>query len=184
MKCPGHDILSIYLDGEVLFPWNDRIREHLGSCDSCRKAYEELLSLQSLLQEVEDPDPEEAKLRVRNEITRLRERGRTTRRRIWKKSVAVPVPLFAAAAVFTVVFSFIAIFVSMRPRSENIAGDGTSVELLIEGKDPEDITRLLEVLDESSTPDEVIITLPEGYEFHRLGEPELLKEVDYRKGVE
>ena len=47
--CPENEILSAYIDGEVPFPWNKQIEEHLASCKTCKQKVESYKKVQMQL---------------------------------------------------------------------------------------------------------------------------------------
>ncbi|MDR1178002.1 MAG: zf-HC2 domain-containing protein [Spirochaetaceae bacterium] len=195
--CPDHEVLSVYLDGELPSPWKEKMERHLSECAACRArlgAYKEvsraldsagedgafagrLASAQARVQ---------ARLRERFEKdTRAPETGPASfpasegRLSVWRRSLSIPFPAAAAALLLILAAAFLAsrpLFT--QPRQETIAGIESE-----EGIIPvSDMSRALQYLgDQDNDRDIVIIRLPESRNFTGSGEPTLIRAVDYSR---
>ncbi|MBN1698415.1 MAG: zf-HC2 domain-containing protein [Spirochaetales bacterium] len=186
MVCPDYEVLSAYSDGEVGFPWNKELDEHISNCPSCRQKLDELTVLKEALRTSPEPDPAIPMERVRNNIARLTEKQKIIHVPVWRKKVSLPMP-FVAAAFFLFCLGVVLVFsviLNLGNRSEIIVIDETDhgkKEFRIIGKNPEEIQALLESLEYKTADEEVIIRLPDDSEYFLIGEPEIIKTVDYRK---
>lgn len=49
--CLDDQVLSTYIDGELVEPWKTQVEEHISHCSECRQRYEKLLRMQNMLTE-------------------------------------------------------------------------------------------------------------------------------------
>ena len=184
--CPEYEILSAYIDGEVPFPWNKQIEEHLSSCKTCSQKVESYRKVQASMLQDSEPDYSPPMQRIWNKISELKQSNRYIRTPIWKKKISIPVPLAGVAAALVIFIGFLLVFNVMKsnPSSVNIIthkDDGSMTEVNITANDAEEIQALLRALESNSTPNEVIIQLPEGSTQFQVGEPELIRAVDFKR---
>ncbi|MDR1374663.1 MAG: zf-HC2 domain-containing protein, partial [Treponema sp.] len=111
--CPEHQILSVYLDGELPSPWKEKMESHLAGCPGCRKKME---TYRAISASGAAGAGERAMLeRARERVWRKLEAGGKASRgspalyrvpSVWRKSISVPVPALAAAALLLVLGAF------------------------------------------------------------------------------
>jgi hypothetical protein len=186
MICPDFDVISAYFDKEVGFPWNKELEEHISGCESCKRKLEEYKKLKTLLQTSQQPDYAVPMERVRKTITLITEKKKISRISLWRKSVKLPVPVVAAACIMACIglFLMFSVMMNMGNKSEIIVIDETGHgkrEFHIIGRSPEEIQALLESFEFKTSEEEAIIRLPDDSEYFLIGEPEIIKAVDYRK---
>lgn len=190
--CPDPEILSVFLDNELPSPWKERLEEHLASCMACS---EKLARLQGISQSMREEaashnraaDAACARIRERLDqapgfgLREKRTRGKTISLPDFSRftrPVTIPFPVAAAAAVL---FALMALLV-LRPFSRNeaslprIAAQEETIPTM-------DIPAILRYLEEREGGDGVmVIQLPDSGSFSPMGEPTLIKAVDYRGG--
>lgn len=178
MMCPDHQILSLYLDGELPSPWKEKLESHLSLCARCRKRLDAYRILSRSLGRGENGgELETAKERV---LLRLQNRGEDALPRglgLWRKKLSIPLPAAAAAAAILLfalgVFVFRQISFAGSVRDEAMAAE---VNLDLQGITPvSDINGILQYLGDKDTGDLVILRLPESRNFMSSGEPRILK---------
>jgi hypothetical protein len=185
--CPNRQVISLYFDGELPSPWKEKLEAHLESCADCknilagyRKLGEELGELpaetvQSAMDRVWE------NLELRPTISR---RSSVPVNKIWKRSITLPLPAVAAAAV-VIIFAVFAILTRAgggpRYLPQNpmvLAG----MELDDYGTLPiQDMNGVLQYLSSQDNDDIAIIRLPESRRFSRNGEPALINAADYSR---
>ncbi|MDR2160115.1 MAG: zf-HC2 domain-containing protein [Treponema sp.] len=179
--CPDREILSVYLDGELPSPWKEKLESHLGGCARCRERLEAYRAVRRMV--LDRPAAgamEAAKERVRAGLEkRMGAAPRYRSAGVWRRHIAVPLPVAAAAAaVFVIVLALVwmrrpAVYL---PESETMAS-----EIDVRGIVPiSDMDGVLQYLSGEDTGNYVILKLPESRNFTSTGEPMILKEADYR----
>jgi hypothetical protein len=192
--CPDRQILSVYLDRELPSPWKEKMDRHLAVCPSCRAALARLEDISAALRAgagAGETAAEGMPLRV------IRERvwqnisvprsiqGGTSRLlayepRIWRRTVTIPLPALAAAAVLLFILSFVLInrpAGTVNPQDSAIsAGLGPEVQNLVPVSD---MNGVLQYLGKEEPGDIMIIRLPETRSFMNAGEPTIIRAADY-----
>ena len=126
--CPEPQILSIYIDGELPSPWDEKLKAHLNECSVCREKLESFKRLQDLLKKDTkirrtivdkrivklpsagyEPDEQHQEFLEEPELIDAAQKriwkNLTSRQRyksntrIWKRKLTIPVPAAAAAAI-------------------------------------------------------------------------------------
>lgn len=173
--CPDGELLSVYLDGELDPIWSAQIAGHLEICPACHQRWEELKAVQVRLQR-EAPVPGEEILSRSYEAV-LRRYDVTARPPLWKRRVAIPLPLAAAAAA--VMAAVLTLFAFQRTTGEAAplaeiepAGQYDSAILTAE-------EAALIMAGENAV--EIYIRLPESRQFSVSGEPQLLRAAEYQR---
>jgi hypothetical protein len=184
--CPEHEILSAYCDGEVSFPWNEQIERHLASCKKCSQKLKSYRDIRTRLLKDSEPDCTPSMQRVWNKISHLKQNVRDIKTPFWRKKISLPIPLVGVAAALVIFLGFLFIFTMMKTDSSSVniithKYDGTMTEVNITAQDVEEIEALLQALDKSSSPNEVIIRLPEGSNEFRVGEPKLIRVINHKR---
>jgi anti-sigma factor RsiW len=175
-------MISLYHDGELPYPWKEKLESHLADCSFCRERLERLRRLSGILNEPVEYAIESARRRV---WQRLRSPavipGQIRPRPIWSRSVRVPLPLALAAAALLLVFG--AFFVR-NPRTAAPANTalsaGTQTVVPVA-----DLNGIWQYLGNDDSGDIVIIRLPESRSFNSYGEPAIIRAAEYggRKGA-
>ncbi|MDR1319268.1 MAG: zf-HC2 domain-containing protein [Treponema sp.] len=185
--CPEHQILSVYLDGELPSPWKEKMESHLAECPGCREKLEtyRARSVSAAAKAGEKAMLERARERVwrKLEAGGKASRGSGARRvpPVWRKSVPVPVPALTAAALLLVLGTLWL----LRPAEDDGARNAvimadTNFEMpgIIPVSDMNDVFQYLENKDSG---DFLILRLPESRNFMSSGEPTIMKAADYTR---
>jgi len=195
--CPDPQLLSIYVDGELPSPWDEKMDAHLKECQACREKVETFKQLRELINK-DDPakkTSEEELLKSKEKIwRRIEEKRRFTPApypRVWQRRISIPLPMAAAAAI---IIALIVIFFSRGGQISNNGFAGkkaTSDEksnfiLAAEEEIPGMIpaaTDLNDVLKYLGTDGSniIILQLPESKNFSRSGEPAIIRAADYSR---
>jgi hypothetical protein len=183
--CPDHQVLSLYLDGELPSPWKEKMQIHLESCAGCRNRLEKYRRGFSATGTIGKDDIAAAKDRVWNRLVSsgpvkpAEDRG-FFREGLWSRHVTLPLP--AAAAVFIIIAFFVILTLKSQGtiRTSGAPPMASAIDMDVNGITPvSDMNGVLQYLSSQDTSEFVIIRLPESRSFSRLGEPALLKAADY-----
>jgi hypothetical protein len=186
--CPDRQIVSVYLDGELPSPWKEKMEGHLASCESCRALLETYRGVSEKLAECEGA-AFDASLRAAGDRLRAKlpkppvsvpaRRGAP----LWRRSVRVPLPAAAAAAVFLFIlaFSWLRRPAADSPLPEMAVGGGIDLDTgdMIPVADINGVLKYLSARDDTEY---VIIQLPESSSFMSAGDPTILKEAKLPSG--
>ncbi|WP_461255292.1 anti-sigma factor family protein [Treponema sp. R80B11-R83G3] len=193
--CPDPQLLSIYVDGELPSPWDEKMDSHLKECPTCRRKVENFKQLRELINQ--DPSAQktsqEELLKSKEKIwRRLEEKRRFTQYpRVWQRRISIPLPAAAAAAI---IIALIIIFFS---RGGQILNNGfagkkanpdersnfiLAAEEEIPGIIPSatDLNGVLQYLGADGS-EIIILKLPESKNFSRSGEPAIIRAADYSR---
>lgn len=189
--CPDPQIVSLYHDGELPSPWKEKLESHLGLCPDCRARLEGYRGLSAFLSRA-GGEEEKAQTAARERVWQrlksfdapARSRSfsygsRAGKERLWRRSVSIPLPAAAAAALFMVVlFAILAVrFPSEGARDTAVAGD---LSQDMRGIVPvSDMQGVLQYLGDHDAADFVILRLPESRSFTSTGEPAIIRAADY-----
>lgn len=99
--CPDDPVLSSYLDHELAPSVSERVEAHLDDCDHCRTRLRRYQTVAHGLLECEEPDVEEAGMRIWQRIDALAP-GAARPRRV---SLRMPVAAASMAAAIAIVFT-------------------------------------------------------------------------------
>ncbi|MCL2374311.1 MAG: hypothetical protein FWC65_03610 [Treponema sp.] len=196
--CPDRQIISLYCDGELPSPWNEKMASHLEICPKCQAVLSGYRSLGGNSEELPSETIAAAQDRIWKKITapelvvvggsaqkpaektisrRLRSVGR-----IWNRRLILPLPA-AAAAVLAIVIGFFAldgVRDMVQPQPAHPAAAAMSIGFddydMIPIHDMSDVIRYLSIQD---TADFMIIRLPEHRNFSPIGQPTLINAADY-----
>ena len=186
--CPEHQILSVYLDGELPSPWKEKMESHLEQCPQCRQRLESYRLVSASVAE-DTARMEAAKERIWRNLEageRLGARPVLVRASAWRRSVAIPLPAIAAAAAALVIAMGArwvrrpaeqpAVIPQMTFASEE-SFDAPGVVPIAA-----DMNGVLQYLGSRDGGDILILRLPESRNFTSSGEPAILKAADYTRG--
>jgi anti-sigma factor RsiW len=191
--CPDRQILSVYLDGGIPSPWKEKMESHLERCPQCRQRLESYRLISASVAAdtgtMETARMEAAKERVwRNLEARERHGGRSgvliRKASVWKRSVSIPLPAVAAAAVVLVIAMGVlwirrpveqpAVIPQMLLASEESLEAPGAVPIA-------DMNGVLQYLGSRDNGEILILRLPESRNFMSSGEPTILKAADYTR---
>ena len=185
--CPDHQIISLYLDGELPSPWKEKLETHLESCPACQAV---LSGYRGLVPEAVPAEAmEAARERVWEKLIspelltgRSRSRGEGLRliRKAWNRRIMLPLPL-AAAALLVVMAAFF-ILAGIRGTQALPQNSIAAIGLDDYGTVPlQDMNGLLQYLSSQDNGDFMVIRLPESKKFSPIGEPALINAADYSR---
>lgn len=177
--CPDKELISAHFDGETSGKWISEINEHIKSCNECRVETSKIASMSRILDEVSVPDEEAIKKRVYAAV----ERRKTViySESLWTKHFDVSFSVILSAAAVVVVLCAALLFglqrFSLAPAVvEEIKEEP---ELTVQILSLEDVAGYLLSDD---TGFDVLITIPSSGSLSVSGEPQLIREADYRRG--
>jgi len=193
--CPDPQLLSIYVDGELPSPWNEKMDAHLRECSACREKFENFKKIREMFgkdaseRKISEADIQASKEKIwRNIESKRRFIPRPTR--IWRRRISISIPAAAAAAI---IIALVAIFITNSGQILNngIAGkkannSKSNIILAAEEEIPEiipsaaDLNGVLQYLGADSS-DIIILRLPESRNFSRTGEPAIIRAADYSR---
>jgi anti-sigma factor RsiW len=186
MMCPDRQILSVYLDGELSSPWKEKMENHLAHCGECREKLETYRAVSRMLEGAGAGSngaggagvkalEEGAKDRVWLKVQNLGELPLSPG--FWQRSLSVPLPVVAAAAVILFIALGAVLFRQNQPFPAQDAVAG--MDLGGHGVIPvSDMSGVLQYLGSQDAGDIVILRLPESKNFMSSGEPAILKAAD------
>jgi len=192
--CYDEITLSAYSDGELSDQVNREIRNHAERCEKCRSVidrYRELNMLLSTADEEHRSDFRESELNSWNHLqTRLRREKSAAGVPLWGRRITVPLPL-AAGVLFAVGLLVAAlILVQGRLLPDNgpaVIAQQTRIDepKAYPGKDAslEELEKMVKFFSEQGATIEITIELPSSPQLELIGEPQLIRAADYRKGV-
>jgi hypothetical protein len=188
--CPEPQLLSIFFDNELPSPWKEKLELHLESCPACRA----VLGAYNFIGENLEAPPAETMEAVRDRVWKklagavpaggyLRARQTGPVNRAWNRSISLPLPALAAAAVIIVVcfFALLGIRSGIAPQSTGsmvMANIGLDDEGIVPVAD---MNGVLKYLSSQDANDVMVIRLPESRRFSRAGEPALINAADYSR---
>jgi len=193
--CPDPQLLSIYVDGELPSPWNEKMDAHLRECSACREKFENFKKIREMFGKdasagkINEADIQASKEKIWRNIEA--KRRFTPYPRIWRRRISISIPAAAAAAI---IIALVAIFITNSGQILNngFAGkklksdDRSNIILAAEEEIPEiipaatDLNGVLQYLGADSS-DIIILRLPESRNFSRVGEPAIIRAADYSR---
>ncbi|MDR2419576.1 MAG: zf-HC2 domain-containing protein [Treponema sp.] len=185
--CPDHQILSVYVDGELPSPWKEKMEAHLASCPQCveRLAVFRRLTLRNGDDEALETALDAAQERVWQRLSRLElatDVAWKQRPGIWRRRVSVPLPAVAVAAAALVVAATLMFTQQTAPQSSDTMTVAQSPQSMSVPVVPAStINEVLQYLDNQDATDIMLIRLPESKSFSSSGEPTLIKAADYSR---
>jgi anti-sigma factor RsiW len=169
--CPDGTVLSAYLDEELEAPWRASVEEHLATCRDCAAAVRRLQALRAELRSEAEPDFVDAMARTRNALASYP----PPRAGRWRP-VSVPLPVAALAACLVVLLGCALVLTVLRPwdvSTVRITATPTGIRQFEVSGDPEDVRKILEVLNSGAVDRSVTIEIPKDFRFTAFGEPEI-----------
>jgi anti-sigma factor RsiW len=183
--CPDGELLSAYYDGEVGAPWDQRVREHLATCDRCRERLERLRQVSAVLNADPEPDYQRSFQRTRDALGSRVWHSYHRGRPFWKTRVAVPLPAAAAGLALLLGMAVLLVVATVRPSLPwmSIKREPSGTTEVQVAAPIKDLEALIRSLDTQPASQEIVITLPEESSFVLMGEPRMLRAADYHQGA-
>ena len=189
--CPDREIISTYLDGELLSPWKEKMEAHFESCPNCQAILAKYSQLRGCFQDLTQKNVEAARERVWAKLNNpdfvevkfqnpIRRGGRFTS--LWRKNIILPLPA-AAAAVIIIFVAFFALMGVERnraplPLNAVASGIGLGDQGMIPTHDAAEVLRHLSTLNAGEF---MVVRLPEHRRLSRSGEPILMNAAAYSR---
>jgi anti-sigma factor RsiW len=193
--CPDPQLLSIYVDGELPSPWNEKMDAHLRDCPACREKFEnfkqlnEIFNKDTSVKKINEAEILASKEKIWHNIE--------ARRRfmpypgVLRRRISISLPVAAAAAI---IIALITMFLSggrqilnngfagKKANSDEKANFILAAEEEIPGIIPAatDLNGVLQYLGADGS-DIIILRLPESRNFSRAGEPAIIRAADYSR---
>jgi hypothetical protein len=179
--CPDKELLSAYLDGEVPSPWKERIEEQIAADAECSRMLDELAMIRSALHGDVEPDFQASRIAVWQRIGETQPLDRPVP--AWKRRLAVPFPVAAAAASLMLALAGALLWhtarASVGPAEIPVISQDTELVIRI---GEISIDELLRIMNASESIGEVTVQLPENARFNYLGEAQMVRAADFRRG--
>jgi anti-sigma factor RsiW len=193
--CPDPQLLSIYVDGELPSPWNEKMDIHLKDCPACREKFENFKQLHVLVnnntsaKKTNEAEIQESKERIWRKIEA--KKRFVPYPRIWQRRISISLPAAAAAAI---IIALAAMFISggRQILNNGFAGKKAAPDekvnfiLAAEEEIPgiipaaTDLSGVLQYLGADGS-DIIILRLPESRNFSRSGDPAIIRAADYSR---
>jgi predicted anti-sigma-YlaC factor YlaD len=179
--CPDNQLISAYFDDELDKQWSGGVESHLGECENCRGVISNYKQLNILLRGSAVPGESEIKNRMLGEIER---RAKVVYPEyFWKKHLNVSIPVILAAAVLMIVF-FAGVMFGLLPFQvqENQVVEEIEIDkpnIYVQVINLEDAAAYL-LSDDSGF--DLLITIPSSETLAVSGEPQMIREADYKRG--
>jgi anti-sigma factor RsiW len=173
-KCPSKDVLSAYFDGELMPKWRARVEGHLVHCSACRGVLLEFSRVRDYLARSSEPQFVDAMARVRNHLP-AGEAVQPLRQGLLSRRLSVPIPLALAAALAVLALGLSLLMSFARRPASTVrftAAPSGHTQFEIEG-DPEDVSRLLQALNQDSPNRIVTFDIPADIPLIPMGAPKL-----------
>ncbi len=181
--CPDTELLSAYYDEELDRVWETRIAEHVSQCAACQARLAHFSDLTSHLRDLENFDMQASMTRSW-EVIQAATGKRTVA--LWKRKIAVPVPVLAAAAAVLVCVFGISIYfnVSGSPARQSAAPIAMQPQTEMSPVDFQvnNLNDLLNYLNSKDLGTNVTIQLPKGVDQLSVGKPQLIRAADFNRG--
>jgi len=165
--CPEDPVLSSFLDHELPPGGSERLEAHLNGCERCRTRLRRFQSVSHRLLECEEPDVEEAAIRVWRRIDAQAPAAAA------RRGGSLRLPIAAASAALAIAFVF-TLALGDRPPALDEWGRAA-------------LSRMAAVPDEPAAPyagaERAVVlemTLPSTSELQLFGAPKILHEVELR----
>jgi anti-sigma factor RsiW len=195
--CPDRDLVSAYIDGEVPSPWRERLEEHMASCPDCAASAASYSSLGDRLR-IEEAGEGAALARGRARLESILigmpataappralilARKRSLPRTAWRRSVSLPLPFAAAAAILVILLGGATTMLAFRPAK------GPSIQAVASGElaplkaQPASMDELLRYINSSDGTVTLTIKLPTGTTFDSAGKPVIMRSSQVLRGT-
>ena len=177
--CPDKELISAYYDGETDERWSLEIKTHVEDCRKCSGEYKSFNSISSILGSSVIPGEDDIKKRVYSSIERKKTVIDTEP--YWKRHLEISFSaLVAAAAVLAVVCAALVINIRQAGQAPTLVEEITpESEMRVQVLSFDDAAAYI-FSDDSGF--DVLITIPSSETLSLSGEPQLIREADYKRG--
>lgn len=179
MMCPDKELISAFYDDETDHRWSSEIKKHIKGCSICSGEYNKLDKISFYMSESGIPDEKLIKERMYESIQRRR--NVIYQGSFWKKHIDVSLQVILSAAAVVIVLCAVLIVGLQQFSSPAVAEEirNESAELNVQILSFEDAAAYL-LSDDSGF--DVLITIPASDAWSVSGEPQLIREADYKRG--
>ena len=200
--CPTKEILSIYYDGELPIPFQEKVKAHVAACSDCAGLIAGFSAMSSGFgSKHEAAALDAAQHRVWAKLETAVTFRRTSSlaaaspwRTIWRREVRLPLPVAAAAALLVIFAAALFIKITNLSQELPLVAGVEDVETLIDSGAMEaqsaggllpvsNIHDVLQYLEDDGESNILIIKLPESKNFNRYGEPRLINASDHPRSM-
>jgi anti-sigma factor RsiW len=194
--CPDRDLVSAYVDGEVPSPWRERLEEHLRSCPECAALAARYAGLGERLRSELPAGGAEALARGGERLDALLASALSSpaplpRRALiaggpWRRSVRLPLPLAAAAAILVLLLGGSTAVLALRQGKASDIRTLASAQIAppaIAASQPASMEELLQYLNAQGGEATITIKLPTETTFGTAGNPVIMRTVQPVKGT-
>lgn len=179
--CPDNELISAYFDNELDRQWSDGFESHLGECEKCRGKFDDYQRLNVLLGKSVVPGEAEMKARMLGVIERRQ--SVIYPDNFWKRHINISIPVLMAAAALMIVF-FAGLMLGLLPFQSQ------SPQLVeeIETDTPDIFVQVINLEDAAAyilsddSGFDLLITIPSSETLSVSGEPQMIREADYKRG--
>lgn len=181
--CPDHQLLSAYYDEELDSEWEKRIEDHLTGCGQCREKIAVFGRLSEDLVNTPIVDLLGSQARSWQIIQAHRQHPIIG---FWQRRLSVPIPVVAAAAAAIVLLLGLGLFIRLYSTGGQTRSPAVAVTAHPESG-PTDIqvsnlSDIINYLNSQDFGDNVTIQLPKNINQMSIGQPQLLRAADYKRG--
>lgn len=179
--CPDNELISAYYDNELDSQWSGGIQEHLDRCEKCRNRLTDYHEIGRILDSTEVPGEDQIKNRMLGVIERRQQV--LSSEVFWRKHLNISIPVILAAAALMIVF-FAGMMLGLLPFQ---SGQQQLVEE-IEPETPDIYVQVINLEDAAAyllsddSGFDVLITIPSSEALSFSGEPQMIREADYKRG--
>ena len=177
--CPDRELISAWYDGETDGRWMSEIKRHVDECNDCAAELDRFRRLSSSVQSVAVPGEQQIKERLYASIER--KKHVVYPEPFWQKHFEISFPMLVGAAA-VVFMLFTALLVG-------ILRFGSAPEVVEEIKAEPEVAMQVISLEEAAafilsddSGFDVLITIPSSDALSLSGEPQLIREADYKRG--
>ncbi len=178
--CPDRELISAFFDDETNERWSSELKEHIENCTECSVNYKKVKELSISLRSINVPGENEIRSRVYSAVERRRAVFNTEP--FWKRHVEISYPaLMGAAAVVAVLCAAMLIGLTRFSGQQQYIVEEIKEEPLpinVQLISIEDAAAYL-LSDDSGF--DVLITIPSAKGLSVSGEPQLIREADYKR---
>lgn len=183
--CPDRQLLSVYIDGELPSPWNEKMECHLAQCPGCRRwleQYRQCFPPESAAPADMAPVKERVWQKLQSDMAAKDRKPLAAKQAFWGRSLSIPLPAAAVAAV-ALCIAFVLLW-ARKPAAVALDPEMAlaSEELDAPGIVPvSNMGDVLQYLGDRDSGDILILRLPESRNFSSSGEPAIIKAADYSR---
>ncbi len=179
--CPDNELISAYYDNELDRQWSGGVQEHLERCEKCSSTVSDYQKIGRLLSTSAVPGEDEIKNRMLGVIERRQ--NVISSQVFWKRHLNVSIPVILAAAALMIIF-LTGMMLGLLPFGLH----NPQVVEEIEADTPDVYVQIINLEDASAyllsddSGFDVLITIPSKETLSFSGEPQMIREADYKRG--